>query len=227
MEGTELYKIWERGEYRPYPLERMIKLIAEVKKRIPSWMRIMRIHRDIPSNLIVEGVKQGDLRTLVQKRLEQDGVRCRCIRCREVGRVWYKLGLKPKPEKIELMIERYRASEGEEFFLSYEDIEQDILIGFLRLRIPSEKAHRPEIDENTGIARELHVYGPMVSVGEKAEENEWQHRGWGTKLLEEAERLVSERGMKRMVILSAIGVRPYYKRFGYKREGPYMVKSLP
>ncbi|MEA1904695.1 MAG: GNAT family N-acetyltransferase, partial [Candidatus Hadarchaeota archaeon] len=74
--------------------------------------------------------------------------------------------------------------------------------------------------------RELHVYGPMVPVSERAEENEWQHRGWGRRLLRKAEEIALERGTKKMAILSGIGVRPYYRRFGYRREGPYMVKEL-
>lgn len=226
MDGTKLHELWQRGEYRPYQLEQIIELIAEVKKQVPPWVRIQRIQRDIPANLIADGVKRGNLRVLVQEQLRQDGARCRCIRCREVGHVHYRFGLEPKPEDIELVVERYHASEGEEFFLSFEDTIQDILIGFIRLRLPSGKAHRPEVTPNTGIVRELHVYGPMVPVGRGAGENEWQHRGWGRRLLERAEEIALEQGARKMAVLSGIGVRYYYRRFGYRRNGPYMVKEL-
>ncbi len=228
MPGTKLHEMWQRGEYTPYRFEQMVELIVEVKKLVPPWTRIQRIQRDIPANLISEGVKRGDLRVLVQKRLEREGARCRCIRCREVGHVQYKLGLKPNPEDVKLMVERYRASEGEELFMSFEDVKQDILIGLLRLRAPSSKAHRPEAKTaKSMLVRELHVYGPLVRVGEKAGAEEWQHRGWGERLVQEAERISREEfDARKVIVLAGIGTRNYYRRFGYAREGPYMVKEL-
>ncbi len=230
MPGTKLHELWQRGEYTPYQFEQMVELIAEVKKRVPPWVRIQRIQRDIPANLIAEGVKRGDLRVLVQERLRQEGARCRCIRCREVGHVERELGVRPDPEEVRLKVERYRASEGEELFLSFEDIERDILIGLLRLRLPSEKAHRPEARAaRAALVRELHVYGPLVPVGGRAgaPTSAWQHRGYGAKLLEEAERISREEfDARKVIVLSGIGTRNYYRRFGYEREGPYMIKEL-
>ncbi len=228
MPGTKLHEMWQRGEYEPYPFERVLQLIAEVKKLVPPWVRIQRIQRDIPANLIAEGVKRGDLRALVQKRLGREGARCRCIRCREVGHVHYKHGIEPDPEDIGLVIERYRASGGEELFLSFEDVKRDILIGLLRLREPSGMAHRPEIKKARAmLVRELHVYGPLVRVGGKARANDWQHRGWGERLLREAERISREEfDARKLIVLAGIGVREYYRRQGYEREGPYTVKEL-
>jgi elongator complex protein 3 len=228
MENTKLHELWRSGEYRPYPFEQVMQLIVEVKKLVPPWVRIQRIQRDIPSNLIVDGVKRGDLRVLVQERLRQESARCRCIRCREVGHVYYKLGLEPTPDDIKFVVEKYRASEGEELFLSFEDVKRNILIGLLRLREPSSAAHRPELKTaRSMIVRELHVYGPLVKVGAGAGANEWQHRGWGERLMYEAERISREDfGAGKVVVLSGIGTRNYYRRFGYEREGPYMVKEL-
>ena len=228
MPGTKLHEMWKRGEYKSYPFERVVELIAEVKKRVPKWIRIQRIQRDIPANLIADGVKRGDLRALVQDRLKLEGTRCRCIRCREVGHMWYKLGKEPDPDNVKLLAERYRASEGEEIFLSVEDVKQNILIGLLRLREPSDKAHRPETRAaRATLVRELHVYGPLVQVGERAKPREWQHRGWGEHLLKEAERISCEEfDARRVIVLAGIGTREYYRRFGYEREGPYMIKEL-
>jgi elongator complex protein 3 len=228
MPGTKLHELWQRGEYKPYPFEQIVELIAEVKRHVPKWVRIQRIQRDIPVNLIAEGVKRGDLRVLIQEKMRREGTRCRCIRCREVGHVHYKLGLAPNPDDIKLLVERYRASEGEELFLSFEDVKRDILIGLLRLRGPSAKAYRPEIkDARSMLVRELHVYGPLVQVGEAARANEWQHRGWGERLIKEAERISCEEfDACKVVVLSGIGMRNYYRRFGYEREGPYMVKAI-
>jgi len=228
MPGTKLHEMWMQQEYKPYPFERLVDLISEVKELVPKWVRIQRIQRDIPVNLIADGVKRGDLRVLVQERMRQKGSRCRCIRCREVGQVGYKLGSKPNLEDIELVTERYDASEGEELFLSFEDVKQDILIALLRLREPSTKAHRPETKtERSMLVRELHVYGPLVQVGEQPKLGEWQHRGWGEKLLEAAERISREEfDARKVMVLAGIGTRNYYKKFGYEREGPYVMKKI-
>ena len=228
MPGTKLHELWRRGEYEPYSFEQIVELITEVKRRVPEWVRIQRIQRDIPVNLIAEGVKRGDLRALIQEKMRREGTRCRCIRCREVGHVHYKLGLDPNPDDTKLVVERYRASEGEELFLSFEDVKHDVLIGLLRLREPSAKVHRPEIkNTHSMLVRELHVYGPLVQVGEAARANEWQHRGWGERLIKEAERIsLEEFDARKVIVLSGIGTRNYYRRFGYEREGPYMVKAV-
>lgn len=228
MPGTKLFQMWKQGEYEPYPLEKTVELISKIKKQVPRWVRIQRIQRDIPSNLIAEGVKRGDLRLLVQKQLKQEGARCQCIRCREVGHVQYKSKHELNPDDVKLVVDRYDASEGEEIFLSFEEVKHDALIGLLRLRRPSEKAHRPEAKTTKSmLVRELHVYGPMVQVGTEAKGNEWQHRGWGERLMQEAERISKDEfDAKKVIVLAGIGTRNYYRRFGYEREGPYMVKKI-
>lgn len=223
MKGTEYYEMWKKGEFRPLKTEEAVDLIVRVKSMLPKWVRTMRIQRDIPSPLIEAGVKASNLGQLVYREMDEQGIRCRCIRCGEVG---HKLqeGTEPGMESIELLKEEYKASGGREIFLSFEDTGRDILIGFLRLRIPC-KPFRPEITEKTALIRELHVYGPMVEVGEKPR-FEWQHRGYGKELLAEAEKISIELGMERILATSGIGVRGYYRKFGYKRDGAYMGKRL-
>jgi len=220
--------MWKKGKYKPYSLEEYIKLIMEIKKIVPSWMRIQRIQRDIPSNLIADGIKRGDLRVLVQEKMKKENVKCQCIRCREVGHVQYKSGYEPVLSNIKLLTNKYKSSEGEEIFISYEDIERNVLIGLLRLRCPSKKIFRPElIDEKSMLVRELHVYGPTVPVGKKADAKQWQHRGLGGQLLKEAEKISKEEfDSRRVIVLAGIGTRNYYRRFGYEQEGPYMIKKI-
>lgn len=227
LEGTKAYEWYIRGEYKPYTTDEAAHLIVEIKKIIPPWIRIMRIQRDIPAPLIVAGVKKSNLRQYVQELLKKQGIRCRCIRCREVGHRLLVDGVKPDPDKIQISKTYYEASGGEEIFISVEDSDNDVLIGYLRLRIPSEKAHRPEIKtQPSGIIRELHVYGPLVPVG-KHLANAWQHKGYGGILLEEAENVIRhEYGLKKILVISALGTKEYYKRFGYKYDGPYMSKIL-
>ncbi len=223
--GSKLHELWEKGDYKPYSTEEAIDLIANVKKILPKWVRTMRIQRDIPSQLIEAGVQKSNLGELVYKRLKEEGVQCQCIRCREVGHQ-ASHGTYTQQENVELLMEHYYASNGEEIFLSMEDIKSNVLLGFLRLRMPSESAHRPEVNQNTAIIRELHVYGPMMPLGERADEL-GQHKGYGEELIKKAEIISAEEyDKKEILITSGIGVRNYYRKFGYERKGPYMAKKL-
>lgn len=225
--GTRLHDWWKQGKYSPYTTEEAAELICELKRHIPAWIRIMRVQRDIPAFLIEAGVTKGNLRELVQKKLREQEVRCRCIRCREVGHRWLKDRVKPDPNNIKTQTTKEKAAEGEDIFLSAEDPAVDVLIGYLRLRIPSRDAHRPEINKKPcSIVRELHVYGPMVPVGKQPTEA-WQHLGYGELLLTEAERLSKEEyNLEKILVTSALGTKQYYKRHGYGSDGPYQSKSL-
>ena len=227
LKGTKTYEWYLRGNYTPYTTEDATNLIVQVKKIVPPWVRIMRVQRDIPAPLIVSGVTKSNLRQLVQRKLREHGIRCRCIRCREVGHRIASENVEPNPEQIEVRTTRYEASEGEELFISAEDAESDVLIGYLRLRIPSEKAHRREIGNRPcAIIRELHVYGPLVPVG-KHLAKAWQHKGYGAILLDQAERITRNKyGFKKILVISALGTKQYYKRFGYQYDGAYLSKSL-
>jgi len=226
IKGTKLYDWWRNGIYKPYTTEEAAQLIVEVKKMIPEWVRIMRVQRDIPAYLIEAGVDKSNLRQIVQEKLKEYGIRCRCIRCREVGHRYLRDGVRPDPKSIEVTTRRYEASEGEEVFISAEDQTSDILVGYLRLRFPSEKAHRPEIaGKNASIVRELRVCGSLVPVGERLAEA-YQHKGYGRLLLLKAEELSREYGAEKILITSALGTKRYYMKFGYRYDGPYMSKKL-
>lgn len=67
------------------------------------------------------------------------------------------------------------ANGGWETFLSYEDPEQDILVGLLRLRKCSEESFRPELKGGVSIVRELHVYGSVVPVSSR-DPSKFQHQ---------------------------------------------------
>ncbi|NJD98775.1 tRNA uridine(34) 5-carboxymethylaminomethyl modification radical SAM/GNAT enzyme Elp3 [Thermococcus sp. LS1] len=222
-----LYRWWREGKYRPYRTEEAVELLVEAYKLFPKWVRVMRIQRDIPAKLIVDGVKHSNLGQLVFNELIKRGIRPREIRFREVGHMMQKFGVEPEMEHIELLREDYDAAGGKDIFLSFEDTKNDILIGFLRLRIPSEKAHRKEINCcPSAIVRELHVYGPLVPIGGRPK-YEWQHRGYGRELLAEAERIAREEfDVKKMLVISGVGVREYYRKFGYRKNGPYVAKRL-
>ena len=117
------------------------------------------------------------------------------------------------------------AVQGQEHFLSIEDKNEESLAGFLRLRMPSEKAYRSEISDSTAIVRELHVYGNMIKIGDK-NNSIGQHTGFGERLLSRAEEICIDQGKEELLIISGIGARNYYRKFGYERKGPYMAKKL-
>jgi elongator complex protein 3 len=154
-------------------------------------------------------------------------MKCHCIRCREVGITYLKNGESPDTEQVQLKRVDYRGSGGTDIFLSFEDPEHDILVGYVRIRIPTENAHRPEIArQNSSIIRELHVFGQTVPVGDRLA-GAFQHKGYGSKLLAEAERISREEyDRRKILVISALGTKGYYSRFGYTHDGPYVSKSV-
>ncbi|MEM2579552.1 MAG: tRNA uridine(34) 5-carboxymethylaminomethyl modification radical SAM/GNAT enzyme Elp3 [Desulfurococcaceae archaeon] len=230
VKGTGLYELWIKGSYTPYTDEEAVELISEMYRHIPEYVRVIRVQRDVPAKYIEAGPKKGNLRELVEEKCLEKGITIREIRWREIGRQIYKLNKVPRESCIKMKKTVYEASGGTEVFLSVEDTCNDALIGFLRLRIPSEKAHRSEVDSSTTIVRELHIYGLMTPIGAKPQSILGiQHKGFGKKLLFEAERLsLEEYDRRKILVLSGIGAREYYRKLGYSRlkESPYMVKFL-
>ena len=212
VKGSELESWYRDNRYQPYSEEEMIDLLMAIKALIPKYVRISRLMRDIPSKFIIAGCKDLALRGTIRKKMDQTGLRCSCIRCREYGhrlRDGWAVG---EPRLIRL---DYEAWGGKEVFLSYED-ENETLFGLLRLRINEKKA----------VVRELHIFGPEVSLGGRLERAA-QHRGLGERLLREAERIArGEFKADSLLVLSGVGAREYYRSLGYGLEGDYMTREL-
>ncbi|MBI5553169.1 MAG: tRNA uridine(34) 5-carboxymethylaminomethyl modification radical SAM/GNAT enzyme Elp3, partial [Candidatus Diapherotrites archaeon] len=226
IEGTKLYELWEHGKFHALTSVQAAKLIAKMKEFIPPWVRVMRIQRDIPAPVITAGVKKSNLRQLVQEELERNGTVCRCIRCREAGVLKTRFGKETDLADFRLFTQNYGASAGTEVFISFESPRQEVLGGFCRLRVPAHP-FRKEIDSSTGLIRELHVYGEALGLGTH-KEKAVQHRGIGKKLMLEAERVAREEfDLKKMAVISGLGVKEYYRgNFGYSPKGPYEWKLL-
>ncbi|MHA1729818.1 MAG: tRNA uridine(34) 5-carboxymethylaminomethyl modification radical SAM/GNAT enzyme Elp3 [Promethearchaeota archaeon] len=231
IKGTELYRKWKNGEYNSYPLDTTVNLIAQFKINIPKYVRIQRIQRDIPAYLIVDGVKKSNLRQIIQKHLVEKGQKCNCIRCREQGfidRSINQKGIINSRDFDSFKLNRidYQASEGTEIFLSYEN--EQALLGYLRLRKPSRDVFRPELKtEKTFIVREIKVVGELVPHQIEPKNYQVQHRGYGKALLTEAERITKEEfDVKKISVISGIGVREYFYEQGYFLDGVYMSKKL-
>jgi len=47
LENTPLYQLYQAGKYRPYTDEELTNLLIEIKTKLPYWVRVARIIRDI------------------------------------------------------------------------------------------------------------------------------------------------------------------------------------
>ncbi|MAG15524.1 tRNA uridine(34) 5-carboxymethylaminomethyl modification radical SAM/GNAT enzyme Elp3 [Candidatus Woesearchaeota archaeon] len=218
MKGTPLYLQWKRGQYKPITTAEAAEIISEAKRFFPKWVRVMRVNRDIPTYVTSAGIDKTNLRQYVKELQEKKNIVCNCIRCREVGR-------NKTFENVEITIDEFEASNGKEFFIEAEDVKNNVLLGFCRLRFPSQQL-RKEITDNTAMIRELHVYASSVAVGNLPKEKQVQHRGYGKKLMMKAEEIAKEHGKDKMLVISGIGAKEYYKKLGYDYDGVYMGKKL-
>lgn len=209
--GSLLYRWWKKGLYKPYSDEELKNLIIDCKKIVPRYVRIIRLIRDIPGESIIAGNKITNLRQIVQ----QEGVVCNCIRCREAHQEI------PDLKKIKINIEKYSAGEGVEYFISADSLDKKILFGFCRLSINDNSPI------SKSLVRELHVYGELVPVGSASK---IQHTGLGKILLSEAEKISKKNKAENISVISGIGARNYYRKLGYRlgkgKSSSYLIKKL-
>ncbi len=229
IEGTELYRRWQKGEFRPYTDDELVELVAGCKATIPPYCRVSRVFRDIPADDIVAGSKRSNLRQLVHEHMRSHGQSCRCIRCREVR------ATAVSDDDLRLAVHTYDTDISLEHFLGLETPEGK-LAGFLRLSLPTGNAAGPSreiaevwevLDEIAGAAmiRELHIYGPALGIG-KASAGEAQHSGLGRRLVAEARERARRAGFDRLAVIAAIGTRRYYEALGFQRGALYLIAAL-
>ena len=220
---SKLETMYKNGQFKPLSEKELIPLLTQIKTLVPRYCRIIRLVRDIPSESIVAGCKTINLRQIIKKEMQENNLQCECIRCREI-----------KAEKldfanIQLKRKNYQASNGHEIFLTFDDTKKDKLISLLRLRIPSQyfskKEHFiPELNK-CALIREVHTYGQHTALGNK--DGNTQHFGFGKKLIKKAEEIAKkEYNIKKIAVISGVGVREYYQKLGYVLQGTYMVKNI-
>lgn len=224
LKSTPLYKYYLKKKYKPYSLKQLSETIKKIKKITPYYVRIERIIRDIPAQKIVTGAtKVSNLRQIIQKEMKEEGWQCKCIRCREVKDKFNK------KEKLYFFRENYDSSKGKGILLTFENKDRSKLFSLLRLRIPSfyfqKTKHFIKVLQDSSIIRELHTYGQLTSISKKGSSS--QHKGLGKRLIKEAERITrKEFNLKKIAVISGIGVRGYYRKRNYKLEENYMIKNL-
>ena len=220
---TEIHKWYKEGLYIPYSedKETLIKLLIYVKSNVFPWIRLNRIIRDIPHTWIEGGNKDVSLRQYLLSQMKEQKLQCRCIRCREIKDKEYDINL------AELFIREYNGVDATEYFISFESPDQDVLYGFLRLRINHTDANLIDKDlYGSAFIRELHVYGSLSKHGEEGQNV--QHKGMGKKLIQKAEEIVCRHNLWKIHIISGVGVREYYMKQGYNlnKDTQFLVKNL-
>jgi ELP3 family radical SAM enzyme/protein acetyltransferase len=222
---TKIKKWYDEGTYKPYSEENngreLIEVLKYVKKQVYPWIRINRVFRDFPTKEIMGGSKITHMRDVVLKEMDKENIKCNCLRCREVKFQNYN------PNDIKFKINRYRASMGTEYFLSYTSNDESILYGYLRLRFNHTQHGVLPVLQDTALIRELHVLGMQVSINNSQNnKNSTQHKNLGTQLIKLAELISWYNGFDKIAIISGVGVRKYYVKRGYKFEKTYMIKHF-
>jgi len=221
--NTLIEQYFHEGNFVPYDDETLIFLIAKMYAMVPEWARLNRLYRDIPASEIVAGCKLANLRQKVEAVMAQNNELPHDISAREVR------AKKIDPSEAILDIQSYEASGGTEYFLQYIHPQDKTLFSLLRLRIPSSESSivsvLPEL-QNSAIIREVHSFGNHLAFGESGQGG--QHLGFGKKLIAQAESIVRTQypHIQKMSVISGVGVRRYYEKWGYVLEGEYMVKKL-
>ena len=217
---TKIKDLYEKGIYKPYDDQYLFELIKEFKMKIKPYYRINRIIRDISGHYIIAGYSQQftNLRQILNEDMRINNWNCKCIRCREIK------GNKINEEDVKLSIIKYKGSDANEYFISYETVKY--LIGFLRLRLNINYSSLiiPELI-NSALIRELHIYSNITNVGNNLNHS-MQHKGYGKRLIAIAEEIAKKKGFTKMAIIAGTGVRSYYKKLGYELEDSYMCKEL-
>jgi elongator complex protein 3 len=234
VDFTEIKKWKASGKWKPYAEAdggRLLKDVLIYRQQItPKWVRVNRIQRDFRP--ACSGSRLGftsdslttNLGNEVTKLAEDAGIYCQCIRCCEVRNQKYDVA------NIQYNIYPLIASGAQEYFIAAEvpRPNRNLLLGFIRLRL-CHWTSVPEIEAlaegQTAMIRELHVYGQVNKVGSKDQKGA-QHRGIGKQLLKIAEKMAVGASYDQMAIIAGVGVRDYYRKFGYELRDTYMIKVL-
>ncbi|TNF70951.1 MAG: GNAT family N-acetyltransferase, partial [Acidobacteria bacterium] len=210
IESAELMSYFESGRWRPYSHDELVEVLIVCLQKTPEYCRVTRVIRDIPGDDIVVGNKMTNLRQVADEELRHRGLVCRDIRSREVRH-------RPVAQKeLELRTIEYDTSVGREVFLQYATRE-DRIAAFLRLLLPDHPGSIDEL-EDSAIIREVHVYGLLVSIGERQGGGS-QHLGLGRSLIQRATETARAGGFEDLAVISSVGTREYYRSLGFA-DGP-------
>ena len=217
IESAELMQVYEAGLWQPYTNEELLRVLMACFQHTPEYCRLTRVVRDIPGTDIVAGDMMTNFRQVVEQELKHRGLPSPNIRAREVK------GRAISPDALHLDGLWYDTGIGEEVFLQYITDNRRIA-GFLRLSLPNIPPIMEEL-ANAAMIREVHVYGPALSLGEESP-GKAQHSGLGTQLIERAAEIAAEHGYERLAVISSVGTREYYRKRGFEDGQLYQSRLL-
>ncbi len=222
VNGTRLCEHYADGTWQPYSEEALIDVLAADTLNTPSFIRISRMIRDISAHDILAGNKKGNLRQLVESRIEKDGENISEIRYREISTGETDI------KYLSLETLTYETTVADEYFLQWATPENRIA-GFLRLSLPKidyilqHQSNLP-VSPYEAMIREVHVYGKVAKLHRTGEGA--QHLGLGRHLIEAACDIAKTRGYKKINVISSIGTREYYRNLGFRDNGLYQQMVL-
>jgi ELP3 family radical SAM enzyme/protein acetyltransferase len=228
---TKILDWYKAGTYKPYgeavvdgkkyPSKELIDLIIWFKSQVHPWMRLNRIIRDFHESSIHGGNPSVNLRNVIVKQMLDKGLRCKCMRCREIKTEVFDIN------DLQIKEYKYEAQHGIEYFIAAESRDSQTLYGFCRLRVGGVRDLPVLLDH--ALIRELHVYGLIRGDGTELAANykKPQHSGLGKRLLRAAETIAGREGYNRIAVISGVGVRDYYRSQGYiVSDHGYMVTNM-
>lgn len=221
---TEIEKWYKEGKYKPYAedSDKLIELLIEVKSKIKPWIRLNRIIRDIPNSYIIGGNKNTSMRCDLLTIMKERNLKCNCIRCREIKDIEININ------EYKIVIYEYKASDGIEYFISYEN--DNYLLGFIRLRINETKNNKYFSELNDcALIRELHVYGQLINHNNINDGIGVQHKGIGKKLINKAKEIAIKNNYYKLSVIAGIGVRNYYIKQGFnivEGNGNFLILNI-
>ena len=217
---TKLKELYEEGIYKPYDEKTMFDILIKTHKLMFPWIRIARVIRDIPEIYMYNqntGADNTNMRQELNDYLLKNDIYCMDIRNREVkNKEW--------DGTYVIVIRKYKASNGDEYFISAESDDKKTLYGFVRLRLDHGQNKVFEELSNTGLIREVHVYGDLTAVGKDG--NHVQHRGIGKALMTKAEEIAKSNKYLKAAVIAAEGNKEYYKKLGYSDSTNFMLKYI-
>jgi len=236
---SKILEWYDEGLYKPYAeqnIEDLIDVISHYLKNVNPWVRIQRIVRDIPTTAIKAGYqKKSNLRQILNDRLKKEKIKTHEIRSMEIGD---RTNLY---DNTRLVVRKYQASEGIEYFLSieaYKNYSLDYICYLILSNILwfftgkyyywSGNKDREAIigflrlrfDPSPGGNYIPELFNSVLirevhvygkTLGIGSDKSSSQHRGYGKMLVRNAEIIANQRGYNRAAVIAGVGTREYYK----------------
>lgn len=217
---TKIEEWYRDGTYKPYQEIYLFDILVKTLTVMFPFVRANRIIRDIPNDYIYNentGAENTNMRQQLQDYLNNNNIYSMEIRNREVKNIIWN------GEYI-IVVRKYNASNGKEYFVSAESNDCKTIYGYTRLRL-DDAIDKPIVELNgCALLREVRVYGLLTQVSKDGKHV--QHKGIGKKLINYVENIAKENNYKKIAVIAAEGNKKYYEKLDYIEQQYYMIKQL-